>query len=237
MAETAENQHFSSTLHETRVFPPPAEFAAKAHVSGMAAYEELYRRSIDEPDAFWAEVAGELDWFTPWTKVLDWQAPHAQWFVGGKLNLCHNCVDRHALGNARGEDRHPVGGRAGRGAQAHLPRAARRSAALRECAEGARREEGRSRRHLHGHDAGAGHRAAGMRAHRRGALGHLRRLCGERAGRSHQRRAVCRGGHAGRVIPAWRRGKAEEGGRRGARAMPQREEGRRLPADAAAKWR
>jgi acetyl-CoA synthetase len=98
MAETAENQNFSSTLHETRVFPPPADFAAKAHVSGMAAYEELYRRSIDEPDAFWAEVAGELDWFTPWTKVLDWRAPHAQWFVGGKLNLCHNCVDRHALG-------------------------------------------------------------------------------------------------------------------------------------------
>ncbi len=98
MAETAENQHFTSTLHETRVFSPPADFAAKAHVSGMAAYQELYRRSIDEPDAFWAEVAGELDWFTPWTKVLDWQAPHAQWFVGGKLNLCHNCVDRHALG-------------------------------------------------------------------------------------------------------------------------------------------
>jgi acetyl-CoA synthetase len=64
----------------------------------MAAYEKLYRRSIDEPDAFWAEVAAELDWFTPWTKVLDWHAPHAQWFVGGKLNLCHNCVDRHALG-------------------------------------------------------------------------------------------------------------------------------------------
>jgi acetyl-CoA synthetase len=98
MAEKVENQHFSSTLHETRVFPPPADFAAKAHVSGMAAYEELYRRSIEEPDAFWAEVAGELDWFTPWTKVLDWKAPHAKWFVGGKLNLCHNCVDRHALG-------------------------------------------------------------------------------------------------------------------------------------------
>ncbi len=102
MAEAAESQHFSSILHETRVFPPPADFAAKAHVSGMAAYEKLYRRSIEEPDAFWAEVAGELDWFTPWTKVLDWQPPRAQWFVGGKLNLCHNCVDRHALG-ARAE--------------------------------------------------------------------------------------------------------------------------------------
>ena len=75
MAETAENQNFSSTLHETRVFPAPADFAAKAHVSGMAAYQKLYRRSIEEPEAFWAEIAGELDWFTPWTKVLDWQAP------------------------------------------------------------------------------------------------------------------------------------------------------------------
>src|SRR6201982_1387476 len=102
MAETADNQSFDSILHETREFLPPADFAAKAHVSGKAAYEELYRRSIEEPDVFWTEVAGELDWFAPWTKVLDWQAPHAKWFVDGKLNLCHNCVDRHALG-ARAE--------------------------------------------------------------------------------------------------------------------------------------
>jgi acetyl-CoA synthetase len=99
MAETPQHQHFSSILREHRVFPPPPEFAAKAHVSGMAAYEELYRRSTEDTDAFWAEVAREIDWFTPWTKVLDWNPPHAQWFVGGKLNLCHNCVDRHALGS------------------------------------------------------------------------------------------------------------------------------------------
>ncbi|MDQ1694348.1 MAG: acetyl-CoA synthetase, partial [Acidobacteriaceae bacterium] len=99
MAETPQHQHFSSILREHRVFPPPPEFAAKAHVSGMAQYEEQYRRSIEDSDAFWAEVAKELDWFTPWEKVLDWNPPHAQWFVGGKLNLCHNCVDRHALGS------------------------------------------------------------------------------------------------------------------------------------------
>jgi acetyl-CoA synthetase len=99
MAETPQHQHFSSILREHRVFPSPPEFAPKAHVSGMAQYEELYRRSIEDPDAFWSEVAKELDWFTPWTKVLDWNPPHAQWFVGGKLNLCHNCVDRHALGS------------------------------------------------------------------------------------------------------------------------------------------
>ena len=74
MAETAENQNFSSILHETRVFPAPADFAANAHVSGMAAYEKLYRRSIEQPEAFWSEIAGELDWFTPWTKVPAGQA-------------------------------------------------------------------------------------------------------------------------------------------------------------------
>jgi acetyl-CoA synthetase len=81
------------------VFPPPPGFAAAAHVSSLAAYEDLYRRSVEDPEAFWAEVARQIDWFSPWTKVLDWNPPHAQWFVGGKLNLCHNCVDRHALGS------------------------------------------------------------------------------------------------------------------------------------------
>ncbi len=109
MAETLQPQHFDSILRETRVFPPPAEFAAKAHVNSMAAYQAMYRRSIDQPEEFWAEVAGELDWFAPWTKVLDWQPQEtlkqkARWFVDGKLNLCHNCVDRHALG-ARAEKR------------------------------------------------------------------------------------------------------------------------------------
>ncbi len=97
MTESLENQHFSSILREMRSFPPPPEFAAKAHVNGPAEYDAMYRRSIEEPEQFWAEVAGDLDWFAPWTKVLEWDAPHAKWFVGGKLNLCHNCVDRHAL--------------------------------------------------------------------------------------------------------------------------------------------
>ena len=51
------------------------------------------------PRAFWGEVAQELHWFAPWTKVLEWDLPWAKWFVGGKINLCYNCVDRHALGD------------------------------------------------------------------------------------------------------------------------------------------
>jgi acetyl-CoA synthetase len=91
-------ENFESLMREDRVFPPPAEFAAKARIKSLAEYEAMYARSIADPDGFWAEAAGELEWFAPWTKVLDGSGQHAKWFVGGKLNLSHNCVDRHAKG-------------------------------------------------------------------------------------------------------------------------------------------
>src|ERR1700691_2491530 len=87
-----------STLRENRVFPPPPEFSAKAHIKSLAEYEALYKQSIDDPETFWAEAAKELHWFKPWDKVLEWNLPWAKWFVGGKINLSFNCVDRHALG-------------------------------------------------------------------------------------------------------------------------------------------
>ena len=90
-----------SLLRENRVFPPPAEFAAEAHIKSLEQYEAMYRRSVDDPKAFWAEAAGELDWFAPWTEVQTGDISHARWFTGGKLNLCHNCVDRHANGARR----------------------------------------------------------------------------------------------------------------------------------------
>jgi acetyl-CoA synthetase len=95
------NPNLDSTLHEHRVFPPPVEFAAKAHVKSLEEYETLYRRSIQDPHRFWGEIASELHWFAPWTKVLEWNPPSARWFVGGKINLCYNCVDRHALGDRK----------------------------------------------------------------------------------------------------------------------------------------
>ena len=98
---TNTNPNLSSTLREHRVFPPPAEFAAKAHIRSLAEYEEIYKRSVEDPEAFWADAARELHWFTPWTRVLDWNLPWAKWFVGGKINLCYNCIDRHALGAKR----------------------------------------------------------------------------------------------------------------------------------------
>ncbi len=60
-----------SLLREDRVFAPPAEFAAGAHIKSMEEYEAMYRYSVEEPEAFWAEAAGGLEWFAPWEKVLE----------------------------------------------------------------------------------------------------------------------------------------------------------------------
>jgi acetyl-CoA synthetase len=80
----------------SKVYPPPAEFARKAHVSGMEAYRALYDRAAADPEGFWAGLAErEIHWFRKWDKVLDWQDPFAQWFVGATTNASYNCLDRH----------------------------------------------------------------------------------------------------------------------------------------------
>ncbi|MGI9035933.1 MAG: acetate--CoA ligase [Pyrinomonadaceae bacterium] len=84
-----------SSLQETRVFPPPAEFAAGAHIKSFAEYEEIYNAAAANPEAFWASVAENLHWFKKWDTVLRWQEPHAEWFLGGKINASYNCLDRH----------------------------------------------------------------------------------------------------------------------------------------------
>jgi acetyl-CoA synthetase len=87
--------NIDSTLQETRLFPPSKEFSQQAHIKSLEEYERLYRQSVEDPEKFWAAAAQELHWFKPWQKVLEWNAPWAKWFVGGKINLCYNCVDRH----------------------------------------------------------------------------------------------------------------------------------------------
>ncbi|HVZ84209.1 MAG TPA: acetate--CoA ligase [Terracidiphilus sp.] len=100
-ASSLASQDLDSTLRENRVFPPPAEFAAKAHIKNIEEYEALYKKSIEDPETFWAGVARELHWFKPWDKVLEWNLPSAKWFVSGKTNLSYNCLDRHLDGPRR----------------------------------------------------------------------------------------------------------------------------------------
>ena len=83
-----------SSLIESRRFPPPADFAARAHIGSMAQYEALHRRSIEDPETFWAQVADDLHWFKRWDRVMEGQVPDVKWFVGGQTNLCFNCLDR-----------------------------------------------------------------------------------------------------------------------------------------------
>ena len=78
---------------EIRTYPPPPAFAAAARVGSMDEYRRQYRRSIDDPDGFWAEVAGAFRWHKPFDRVLEWKTPDAKWFVGGRLNVAENCLD------------------------------------------------------------------------------------------------------------------------------------------------
>ncbi|HJR16463.1 MAG TPA: acetyl-coenzyme A synthetase N-terminal domain-containing protein, partial [Gemmatimonadales bacterium] len=89
------NEQIDTLLSETRRFPPAPEFAERA-----AATEALYQAGRDFRK-FWENEANSLEWISRWTQVLDWQPPHARWFLGGKLNASANCLDRHLSGPRR----------------------------------------------------------------------------------------------------------------------------------------
>ena len=81
----------SNLMREDRSFPPSAAFAAQANATG-----QLYEDAQADPKRFWSDQAARLDWQTPFTEIVDWtDAPFAKWFVGGRLNVAYNCVDRH----------------------------------------------------------------------------------------------------------------------------------------------
>jgi acetyl-CoA synthetase len=86
-----------SVMEEKREFQPPRNIRKNAYIKSMAEYKRIYQRSIDDPKSFWGEMANQLDWYKKWDEVLveDFKEAEHQWFVGGKLNVCHNCVDRH----------------------------------------------------------------------------------------------------------------------------------------------
>ncbi|MBI3879162.1 MAG: acetate--CoA ligase [Verrucomicrobia bacterium] len=87
--------NITSYLQEHRVFKPSNEFSAKAHIKSLATYRKLWNESVKHPERFWGKQAKqELVWFKPFGRVLQWKEPFAKWFVGGKLNVAHNCLDR-----------------------------------------------------------------------------------------------------------------------------------------------
>jgi acetyl-CoA synthetase len=82
-------------LEERRVFEPPEDFVQQANINDSGVYAEAER----DPDSWWAHQAERLDWAERWDKVLEWDPPHHKWFIGGKLNVAHNCLDRHLDSN------------------------------------------------------------------------------------------------------------------------------------------
>ena len=183
MADQKSHPEIDDLLREDRTFPPPADFRAKAVVRDDSIYAEAAR----DPEAFWATFAGELEWSRPWDTVLDWQPPHAKWFVGGQINASVNCLDRHVRGPRRNKAALIWEGEPGDRRTLTYFDLYRAGLDVRERAQVARRDERRSRRHLHAAHSRARDRDAGLRAHRRRPQRRLRRLQRRVAARSHQR--------------------------------------------------
>ncbi len=91
---STDDKRLDTLLNETRRFEPSEEFKKNANFNDPSIYE----KSTENPEAYWAEQAENLTWFKPFDKVLEWNPPHAKWFLGGKLNATYNCVDRHRQG-------------------------------------------------------------------------------------------------------------------------------------------
>ncbi len=86
---------FDPTVLNEQAIPPPEEFQSRARVSSLEGYEAMYKRALDDPEGFWGEQAELLHWFEKPGKVLEWDPPFSKWFSDGKLNVSHNCLDRH----------------------------------------------------------------------------------------------------------------------------------------------
>ena len=156
-----------------------------------AQYDAAYAASLARPGRLLAQGSGAAgldqalhqgEELSPGTRTIS----HIKWFEDGALNVAANCIDRHLAKRAR-PDRDHLGRRRSRRTAKHITyrAAARGSLPLRQCAEGARRQEGRPRHHLPADDPGSGLRHAGLRPHRRGAFGGVRRLLARQPGRPH----------------------------------------------------
>ena len=86
---------FDPHVLDEKPIPPPEEFSKRAHVKSLEEYRKMFEYAERDPEGFWGEQAKAIDWFEPYSQVLEWKLPHAKWFVGGKLNVSYNCLDRH----------------------------------------------------------------------------------------------------------------------------------------------
>lgn len=99
----SKEEKMDSILKETRVFNPSPEFMKTGYVTNMEQYKKMHKESIENPEKFWGKAAETLDWFRKWDKV--WESTDlfpGKWFIGGKLNVSYNCIDRH-IKNGRGD--------------------------------------------------------------------------------------------------------------------------------------
>ena len=194
---------------EERLFPPPRASPSRP----WSPTARIAERAEHDVEGFWAEQARALDWFDEWHTVLEWELPFARWFVGGTLNVSHNCLDRHvAAGLGERVAFHWEGepGDTRTITYAELLAEVERFAnVLKGLGVRARRPGG----HLHADDPRAARGHAGLHAHRRPALGRLRRLLTRRAARPDQRRRGQGARHRRRRLAA-RSGGAAQGERR-----------------------
>ena len=172
------------------------DWAKRAYVDA-AKYNAMYDASVRDPATFWGEHGKRVDWIKPYSpgavRDVDYTGDvHIRWFDDGVLNVSANCLDRHLAKRAdqvaiiwEGDDPAKL-------EEDHLPRAARRSLPHGQCAEGARRQEGRPGHHLPADDPRGGLRHAGLRAHRRDPLGGLRRLLARQPAPAASRTATAR---------------------------------------------
>ena len=86
---------FDPHVLDEKPIPPPGEFSKHAQVKSLEEYRKMFEYAERDPEGFWGEQAKMIDWFEPYSQVLEWNQPHAKWFVGGKLNVSYNCLDRH----------------------------------------------------------------------------------------------------------------------------------------------
>jgi acetyl-CoA synthetase len=108
MAEAHADQQLTAAYSGTQdVYEPPEDFRSGAHVSSKEEYEEMYRRSIEDGEAFWREEAGRIDWFSDFDTVRDTSFAtddlHVRWYEGGTTNASYNCLDRH-VENGKGDE-------------------------------------------------------------------------------------------------------------------------------------